>query len=80
MNRPLRSSERLIRVDRKEIGYFRFILEAYDGLAVLTTEHPQDGVVRLIIAPDREAEVDELIHRLIADERLRIEPLSPNGC
>jgi hypothetical protein len=47
---------------------------------VLTTEHPQDGVVRLIIAPDREAEVDELIHRLIADERLRIEPLSPNGC
>jgi hypothetical protein len=47
---------------------------------VLTTERSQEGVVRLIIAPDREAEVDELIHRLIVDERLRIEPLWPNGC
>ncbi len=80
MDRTLRSSERLIRVDRKEIGYLRFIFEAYDGLAVLTTQHPQDGILRLIIAPNREAEVDELIHRLGADERLRIEPLTPNDC
>lgn len=72
----LESVDRHFRVDRKEIAYLRFIVEAYDGLAVLTTILAADGRIRLTVAPGREGEFDELVQNLIAEEGLRIEPLT----
>jgi len=40
-------------VDKTRIGFIRFILEAYEGVAIATTLDPQKGLIRLAIAPDR---------------------------
>ena len=45
------------RIDRREIAFLRFILEAYDGIAVLRTEDPKQGLVTLHIAPQCQSEV-----------------------
>lgn len=57
----MNSTIRYFRVDRREIGFFRFILEAYDGLAVLRTLDPRNGLVALHIGPGCEADVMDLL-------------------
>jgi hypothetical protein len=58
---PMRSAICYFRVDRREISFFRFILEAYDGLAALRTLDPRQGVVAVHIAPGRDAEFRDLL-------------------
>ncbi len=48
-----------IRTDR--ISLFRFLLEGYDGLAVLSTVDVQQGLVRLIVPKDRYGELWRLL-------------------
>ncbi|MGR0481450.1 MAG: DUF4911 domain-containing protein [Candidatus Electronema sp. V4] len=48
-----------IRTDR--ISLFRFLLEGYDGLAVLTTVDVQQGLVRLMVPKDRYEELWALL-------------------
>ncbi|MBW2239893.1 MAG: DUF4911 domain-containing protein [Deltaproteobacteria bacterium] len=43
--------KKYLRIDRREICFLKFILEAYDGIASLTTVNPDLGVVRLHIPP-----------------------------
>ncbi len=46
------------RVDKAKIGFIRFIFEAYEGVAVVTTLNPKvddtHGHIQLTIAPDRQ--------------------------
>lgn len=60
------------RMDRQQIHFLKFILEAYEGLAVLTTVDKTSGLVSLRIAPGRVAEAGELLAAL--KERTLIEP------
>lgn len=62
---------RYYRVDRREISFLKFILEAYDGIAVLTTVDPRDGVVFLTVAPGCEADVDQVMKVLARDIMIR---------
>jgi len=55
---------RSIRIDRAHIAWLRFALEAHDGLAIPTTRTGDPNVVDLIVAPDFEAELDELLDAL----------------
>ncbi len=55
------------RVDRREISFLRFIFEAYDGIAVLTTIDPGLGIVVLHISPDCEEEVEMVLQDLKKD-------------
>ncbi len=48
---PQRSSLWIYRVDPYQIHYVKFILEAYEGLATLTTLDSQQGVVQLVVPP-----------------------------
>jgi hypothetical protein len=59
--------KRSYRVDRREIAFLRFILEAYDGIAVLETLDSKFGIVVLHIAPGCEAEVDAILQDLKND-------------
>jgi hypothetical protein len=68
---PLNSVTRYFRIDRREIGFFRFILEAYDGLALLRTLDPRTGLVALHIGPGCEADVMDLVADL--GKSIRIE-------
>ncbi len=55
---------RYFRLPRKEIGYFKFIIESYEGMAVVRTHDREEAVVELLIAPGWEKEVDEILQGL----------------
>jgi hypothetical protein len=52
------------RVDRREIAYIKFILEAYDGLAIVKTLDPQAGLIEFQIAPGCEQDVEMILEDL----------------
>jgi hypothetical protein len=54
-----------IRTDR--ISLFRFLLEGYDGLAVLSTVDVQQGLVRLIVPKSRYEELWALLAAICGD-------------
>ncbi len=65
------------RVDRREISFLKFILEAYDGLAVLTTVDSEKGIVVVSIAPGCEADVEMILQDL--KKNVMIENISPEN-
>ena len=54
-------------VDKTQIGFIKFIFEAYEGVAVITTLDPKEGRVRLSIAPDLADEALEIVQELKKD-------------
>ena len=56
--------KKYFRVDRHDIGFIKFIIEAYEGLSVMTTVDRSRGVVELNIAPGCEAEIDLILKDL----------------
>lgn len=62
------------RIDRREIAFFKFILEAYEGIAVLTTDDPRRGLISIRVAPGCEEEVRCVIEDL--KRRIMIEPMA----
>ncbi len=69
---PLECTKRLFRVDREEIHYFRFLLESYDGMALVSTKDPNAALIEVRIAPGCEAMVLELMDALRNNENLSI--------
>lgn len=62
------------RVDRREIAYFKFILEAYEHMAVLTTLNPEAGRVVCHVAPGCEETFEALIQELKKEIMLEAVP------
>jgi 23S rRNA G2069 N7-methylase RlmK/C1962 C5-methylase RlmI len=62
------------RLRRKDIAYFKFIIESYEGMAVVRTKDPGEAVVELMIAPGWEQDVEEILEAL--RQEIPIEPLS----
>ena len=56
--RLVKTTKQHYRVDRREIAFVRFILEAYDGLAIVTTLDPETGLIEFQIAPGCEQDVE----------------------
>ncbi len=65
------------RVDRREIAYLKFILEGYDGLAVMTTVNAEAGEIVISSAPGCEEELDMILRDL--GNEILIEPLARSG-
>lgn len=57
-------SERYFQINRRDIAYFRFILEAHEGLATLSTLDARNGTVVLSIPECLEEDVDSLLTAL----------------
>ena len=55
---PLETTRRCFRMDRSHISFVKFILEAYDNVAVMTTLDPHRAVVQVTIATGCENLVD----------------------
>ena len=55
------------RVDRREIAFIRFIIEAYDGLATVTTLDADSGLIEFRIAPGCEQDVEAILLDLRQD-------------
>jgi len=47
----METTKRYYRVDRRHINMLRFIFEAYEGVAVITTLDNRKGLIVLAIAP-----------------------------
>ena len=60
-------------MDRKEIAFLKFILEAYDGIATLKTEDALQGLITFHIAPGCEKQFREILQDLKKD--IMIEPV-----
>ena len=63
---------------RGEIGYLRFILESYDGLAFVRTLDPRQALVEIAFPPSRRKDAEALLVAL-ADEcaMQRVPPPEP---
>ena len=68
------TQSRYFRLHRKDIAYFKFIIESYDGMAVVRTKDPYEAIVELMVAPGWEKDVDEVIEGL--QREIEIERLS----
>ena len=66
----MKSTRQYYRVDRRKIYFLKFIFEAYDGLASLTTLDAALGVIVIRIPPGCETEVAELLNALRKDVRI----------
>ena len=64
---------RYIRIRRKDIAYFKFIIESYEGMAVVRTKDPSEAIVELMIAPGWEKEVDAVLEGL--RQEMPLEPV-----
>jgi hypothetical protein len=63
------------RVDRRRISLIKFVFEAYEGLAMVTTLNPAEGIIVLRVAPGCEAVAEDVIMDLGRD--FLIEPMAP---
>jgi hypothetical protein len=68
------TQSRYFRLHRKDIAYFKFIIESYEGMAVVRTEDPRVAIVELMVAPGWEKDVEEVLKGL--REEIPIEDLS----
>lgn len=57
-----RCTLRHVLIAPREIHFLRFILEGYEGLAVVTTVQSEAGLVQLSIAPGCEPEVETILN------------------
>jgi hypothetical protein len=76
----MKSLRKYYRVDRRQISYFRFVLEACDGIAVLSTMDPAQGVIALYVAPGCERELDRVVDGLRAEMRITAVDRSELAC
>jgi hypothetical protein len=61
------SLARYFRVNRHDLVYLKFILEAYEGLAVLSTVQREGAIVRISYSHFFAADVDALLRALSAE-------------
>lgn len=65
---------RYFRVHRKDIAFFKFIIESHEGMAVVRTKDPYEAIVELMIAPGWEQDVEEVLDGL--RKEMAVEALS----
>jgi len=58
------TQSRYLRLHRKDIAYFKFIMESYEGMALVRTRDPYEAIVELMVAPGWERDVDEVLEGL----------------
>ena len=66
----------IYRIDPRQIHYLQFILEAYEGVATLTTLDAREGRVQLTVPPGGEADARSVMEALegeLGRERLKRE-------
>lgn len=71
----MRTTSIYYRVDRRQISMIRFVFEAYEGIAVVTTIDAAAGTIVLAVAPGCES----MVHTIMADlgRSFRVEPVKP---
>ncbi|MDL1972297.1 MAG: DUF4911 domain-containing protein [Deltaproteobacteria bacterium] len=68
----MKSKDWIIQLPRDKIAFFQWIIEAYDGLAQFRTIDPYKAVVRLMVPPGNELDLEDLISHLTEEMGLKI--------
>ncbi len=71
----METSKQTYRVDRRRISFIRFVFEAYEGVAVVTTLDAAAGLIRLAIAPGCEGIAKDVMGDL--SRSIMIQPVEP---
>ena len=53
-----------MKISPERIHFLKFILEGYDGLALLSTVDAAQGIVELRYPPEIERDLKELLHKI----------------
>lgn len=53
-----------LRLERKDVAYVKFILEGYEGIALVTTIDNTESIIQLTIVPDFESDVEMILTAL----------------
>jgi hypothetical protein len=53
-----------IQIPPEEIAFLSFILESYEGVAIARTVDPHQGLVELMVSPDYQEEIKEILRDL----------------
>jgi len=61
------TQSRYFRLRREDIAYFKFIIESYEGMAVVRTQDPREAIVELMVAPGWEKDLEEVLEGLRAE-------------
>ncbi|NVN92745.1 MAG: DUF4911 domain-containing protein [Desulfuromonadales bacterium] len=67
---------RYFRVNRRDMVYLKFILEAYEGMNVMSTVDNAAGIIRIVIMPGFEDDMDALLAEL--GRQVTLEPAEWN--
>ncbi len=54
----------VIQIPPEEIAFLSFILESYEGVAIARTIDPHQGIVELMVSPDYQEEMKEILKDL----------------
>ncbi len=54
-------------IEKKSVGFVKFIFEAYDGIAVVETIDRPTSLIKLHVAPGCETDVADLVRALQQD-------------
>jgi hypothetical protein len=65
----------LLQIPPQEIAYLSFIMESYEGVAVVRTIDPRKGQVELMFPPDYQDEIGEILKDLA--QEFPIQEVSP---
>lgn len=68
---------RYFRVAKRDMVYLKFILEAYEGMNVMTTVDNTNGIIRIVLMPGFEEDMDGLLAEL--GTRVTMEPVEWQG-
>jgi len=68
----------LLQIPPEEIAFLSFILESYEGVAIVRTVDPHKGIVEVMVSPAYQEEIREIlkdlarefpVHRMVKQER-----------
>jgi len=62
----------ILSIEKREICYFQWIIESYDGMAIMRTIDPKDGTVEISIAPGCTKEILSVINSLKDDGSIHV--------
>ena len=55
---------RYFKVNRRDMVFLKFILEAYEGMNVMSTVDNEAGIIRIAIMPGFETDIDQVLAEL----------------
>jgi len=60
-----------LKIEKEKIGFFKFLLEGYDGLCTQTTVDAGQGKIKLIVPESRSNELRAVINNLTRQLNIR---------